>query len=157
MIARNHNKNKSRIHLITDPVIILHSAAEYLFPKGEPATWVFMQDGAGCHQGKKVQKWLAKNLGDNVATPSVNWRDVDNLSRWPSNSPDCNPIENLWAFFQNAVAEKQPKTVEQFKTLLTKVWWDKVLVPQDHIRNLYHCIPERLVEVVAGGGAMTRY
>ena len=57
------------------------------------------------------------------------------------------------------MAEKQPRTVEQFKTLLKKVWWDKALVPQDHnvIRNLYHSIPERLLEVVAGGGAMTRY
>ena len=57
------------------------------------------------------------------------------------------------------MAEKQPRTAEQFKTLLKKVWWDKALVPQDHnvIRNLYHSIPERLLEVVAGGGAMTRY
>ena len=25
---------------------------EYLFPNGEPEKWVYMQDGAGCHQSK---------------------------------------------------------------------------------------------------------
>ena len=37
------------------------------------------------------------------------------LQRWPSASPDLNPIENLWYFFQNEVARREPKTTEDFE------------------------------------------
>ena len=129
---------------------------QYLFPKGEPNKWIYMQDGAGCHQSKKVIQWIRKNLtgdGARVATPSVNWRE-DGPHKWPSNSPDCNPIENLWAYFQDAVAKEDPKTTEQFRTLLDDAWWK---IDQDVIRNLYHSMHSRLHHVIAAEGKMTKY
>ena len=112
---------------------------------------------SGCSQtlnGITAVSTRMMELPPDVAVPSVNWRDAENLHRWPSNSPDLNPIENLWSFFQDAVAAHEPKTLDEFEVLLDKVWWG---IPQDHIRNLYHSMPTRLRTVLAADGQMTKY
>ena len=76
------------------------------------------------------------------------------VHKWPSNSPDCNPIENLWAYFQDAVAKEDPKTTEQFRTLLDDAWWK---IDQNVIKNLYHSMHSRLRHVIAAKGKMTKY
>ena len=44
--------------------------------------WIFQQDSAPCHTAKVVKLWIAMN-------------EVKVLP-WAGNSPDMNPIENLW-------------------------------------------------------------
>jgi len=44
---------------------------------------IFQQDLAPCHNSKKVKKFFEQN--------------EIRLLQWPGNSPDINPIENLWA------------------------------------------------------------
>ena len=63
----------------------------------DPSQALFMQDGAPPHTAKKTQDWCQENL------PSF-WAN----GIWPGNSPDLNPIENLWAIVQQELDLKHP-------------------------------------------------
>lgn len=91
-----------------------------------------------------------------MTTPTMSTAH-DGLDKWLANSPDLNPIENLWSHFQNAVAFHRPKTTAEFKTVLEEVWWEKEgPIRQDYVRNLFHSIPSRVREVIRLEGGVSR-
>ena len=58
---------------------------------------VFMYNGAPCYRSKVVQSFL----------------DQQRISmlEWPGNTPDLNPIENLWLMMKRKVPEQQPSSL----------------------------------------------
>ena len=65
---------------------------------------IFMHDGAPCHRSRVVKKFLGEK----------NIQQFD----WPRNSPDLNPIENLWMLLKNKVSEKQPSNAKSLVTAI---------------------------------------
>ena len=72
---------------------------------------VFTHDGAICHREKSVKNFLQK-------------KNVDILN-WEGNSPDLNPIENLWLVIKNEVADQHYTSMEPLKTAIKIVWTQK--------------------------------
>ncbi len=77
-------------------------SADQLF---KDADFIFQQDLAPAHTTKSTKSWL-------------NDRGVDVLD-WPANSPDLNPIENLWGIVKWKMRNKRTKKKEMsWRTLL---------------------------------------
>ena len=62
----------------------------------------FVQDGAPAHAAKATQAWCKKNLPNFIEKTC-----------WPPNSPDINPVENLWSIMDEVVyKDPTPKTMQ---------------------------------------------
>ena len=76
-------------------------------------------------------------------------REKIDILTWPANSPDLNPIENLWGILKVKVARRCPKTKNELKSILIEKW-KKIT---DEIRhNLVNSMPKRLEKLKQKNG-----
>ncbi len=73
-------------------------SADQLF---KDADYIFQQDLAPAHTAKSTKSWL-------------NDHGVGVLD-WPANSPDLNPIENIWGIVNRKMRNKRPKNADELK------------------------------------------
>ena len=102
---------------------------------------IFMQDGAPCHQSKVATDFLKKNK--------------ISLLEWPGNSPDLNPIENLWTIMKDKVADKQPSSAQNLKQAIKDVWVTDIT--QEYCEFLVSSMPRRIQAVIDSKGGHTKY
>ena len=74
-----------------------------------------------------------------------------NVLEWPSQSPEVNPIENLWYGLKIAVHQPNLKELEQF--CLEE--WAKI--PVARCAKLIETYPKRLAAIIAAKGGSTKY
>lgn len=77
-----------------------------LFPSGEYI--FFQQDNDPKHTAKKNQLYLSN-------------KKVSVLE-WPSQSPDLNPIENLWSYVDRQLQERNPKNEDELFNIIKQCW-----------------------------------
>jgi len=103
---------------------------------------IFMQDNDPKHKSKLVQEWLKKKK----------FRVLD----WPSQSPDLNPIENLWAIIKRKLNQYSdpPKGVFELWERIEETW-NKITI--EVCEKLIHSMPNRMKEVVRAKGGWINY
>lgn len=74
---------------------------------------------------------------------------------WPGNSPDLNPIENLWNSMGVKISKCKPSSIKQLEMLLEKIWYEEISI--DTLKSLVESMPRRVAAVIAAKGASTKY
>ena len=97
----------------------------------------FLQDGAPCHQAKAVKECLAlKNMA---------------IMDWPGNSPDLNPIENLWSWMKKQLANRPtPSSLAILRQEIFKLWCERTSVA--YCRALVKSMSKRMQQVIENNG-----
>ena len=102
---------------------------------------VFQQDNDPKHTSNVVKNWLEEE-------------EILMLDPWPPNSPNLNPIENLWHQLKVHVGRnKQLKTIQQLKQEIEKVWHE-FNEKSEYLENL---IRSMLNQVIKSKGYYTEY
>lgn len=101
---------------------------------------IFMQDSAPCHTAKIVLSWLKSNY---------------NVLEWPGNSPDLNPIENLWTIVKNKVATRNSSSMPELINNIKRAWTMEINV--ELCQNLIKSMPNRIQCVIKNKGYPSKY
>ncbi len=108
-------------------------SAEQLF---KDADFIFQQDLAPAHTAKGTKSWL-------------NYHGVGVLD-WPANSPDLNPIENLWGIVKRKMINKRPKNADELKATVKETW---ASIPPQQCHKLITSMPRQIEAVIKAKGA----
>ena len=101
----------------------------------------FAQDGASVHTAKIVKKWFIEN-------------EIKTLE-WPPQSPDLNPIENLWSFMKLKLRDTHCKNLAELEDAIKKLRCQDIKMDTfiSHVQSM----PRRLEQVIERKGGHTSY
>lgn len=142
-VSRNF---KTELHLIDGTV----TAASYItllrekilpwIRRQRKGNLIFQQDNAPAHTARATTQFFAEEK-------------VDVLD-WPSNSPDLNPIENIWGILKRNVDKRRPQTLNDLISI-AKEEWKKISLST--VKACIDSMPKRLNDAIQRKGEKTDY
>ena len=100
-----------------------------------PLVWQFQQDNDPKHSSKLVCEWFRQH----------NLKVVE----WPSQSPDLNPIENLWGELKRKLARLPCRNKKELWENIQQEWYN---MPIETCRKLISSMPKRIEAVIRSKG-----
>ncbi len=104
------------------------------------ADFIFQQDLAHAHTAKGTKSWF----NDHGVT----------VLDWPANSPDMNPIENLWGIVKRKMRDTRPNNADDLKATVKETW---ASIPPQQCHKLITSMPRQIEAVIKAKGAPTKY
>lgn len=103
---------------------------------------MLVEDGAKPHTAEKCKK----------AKESRTWIRIE----WPPNSPDLNPIENIWRMIKQKIYQgrNRPKTIAELREAVRKAWEE---LSDEVIISEIQSMPWRIHECLNRNGGITRW
>lgn len=101
------------------------------------------QDNCSIHTAKICVKWFDEHP------------DLVRLVA-PANSPDLNPIENVWAMTTQGWESVYPRNLKNLDAQVVRNW-EKLRENPGYFINLYDSMPARLNAVIDANGGHTKY
>lgn len=111
---------------------------------------LFMHDNAPCHSSQDIKDLLEEHH--------------ISVMKWPAQSPDLNPIENLWQELKDRFYKKwrqlrqspsaSSASYEKYCDMIQECWRE---LSGDYIRSLIESMPKRCAEVIAAKGGHIKY
>ncbi len=114
----------------------------FMLPSADKLYWdadfIFQQDLAPAHTAKGTKSWF----NDHGVT----------VLDWPANSPDLNPIENLWGIVKRKMRDTRPNNADDLKATVKETW---ASIPPQQCHKLITSMPRRIEAVIKAKGAPT--
>lgn len=102
--------------------------------------FLFQQDNDPKHTANSVKSYLAEN-------------DIP-VMNWPAQSPDLNPIENLWSILEQKTSHRKVNTAAELFNCLQDAWKN---LPLTDLAALVESMPRRCQAVIDANGLHTKY
>ena len=149
--TRFHNQKGQRAKNITAEeyrVVVgehLLPAGEGLFSNHGVRNWVLQQDRDPAHTAARPAVKKYNELGLSC---------VEVMPDWPGNSPDLNPIENVWGIVLDKVQKKGCSTFADFKRTVNREYGQ---LDRQVVKHIYESMPKRMQQCLASGGDKIDY
>ena len=121
----------------------VHILKNYLLPaatKEFRQNWCLQQDNDPKHTS-------------NIAKQFIN-NKVSRLLKWPSNSPDVNPIENLWSIVKRKVEKRKPKNIDELELFLCEEFKN---VDVNIVAKIVMSMKKRCLSLIESKGERIKY
>jgi hypothetical protein len=109
-------------------------------------------DNASPHQGENAMKWIQDNQIKHAKFGGGK-KFCKNRGGRAGNSPDICPIEQVFAIWQEKVAQRCPHTKSDMIKIATEEW-DKI--PQEQIQNCFNHCAKAMAFVKQNNGDMCK-
>ena len=121
--------------------ILRHQMAPTMTRQGGRKSFIFMQDNAPVHTAKKIHDFLERNGYD--------------VLDHPTQSPNLNPLENIWWAIEEALLDKLlPSNADDLFDKIKEVWDN---YPTDERLKYIASMPRRIEAVIQARGWHTKY
>jgi transposase len=114
-------------------------SVSYLFPDNSN-NWFLQEDNDPKHKSKICAEWKASH-------------GIEVLP-WPANSPDLNPIENVWGLLKLKISQRRYSSLNALEKEISREWKN---LDNSYAENLVLSMKNRVISCISAQGDYTCY